>query len=336
MSPALSILMPTYNGAQYLREQVDSILAQRFGDFELVTIDDGSTDDTRNLLDEYARRDSRVRVLAAEGNRGQVVRLGELLDASEAPLLAMSDQDDVWHLDKLSLLIDGLGDAGLAFGPSALIDGAGQSLGRTLLHTAPPLPANDHRLIYLFKPVVSAHAMVVRRRHLSPMAFRRGHWFDQLIGLDSVFSAGVRFIREAVTLHRMHDANQCNGDAADDRPLMERAAKALPARQARMQLGERWHLIQRFEHLAFSECIDPDRRTLFHRLMNACIGAWLSSDDANMISNADLRQRLVEGLVPLQGSAADWAYARYQIENLTRSVLHPRLVYRTWRSVAFG
>src|SRR4051812_45980480 len=111
MRPAVSILLPTWNGAVFLAEQLDSILEQTLADFELLVVDDGSTDGTAEIAARYAERDGRVRLLPATGNRGQKARLLELLAEARAPLLAFSDQDDVWDAGKLEALAGGLGDA---------------------------------------------------------------------------------------------------------------------------------------------------------------------------------------------------------------------------------
>ena len=59
--PKLSIIVPVYNTDQYLRDCIDSILAQTFTDFELILVDDGSTDNSGAICDEYAQADQRVR-----------------------------------------------------------------------------------------------------------------------------------------------------------------------------------------------------------------------------------------------------------------------------------
>ena len=64
MKPHISVVVPVYNGERYLRECLDSILNQTFSDIELVLVDDGSSDLSGLICDEYATKDNRVRVLA--------------------------------------------------------------------------------------------------------------------------------------------------------------------------------------------------------------------------------------------------------------------------------
>ena len=63
MTPKVSIVIPVYNSAKYLRECIDSVLAQFFSDWEVVAVDDGSSDDSPAILDEYAAKDSRIKVI---------------------------------------------------------------------------------------------------------------------------------------------------------------------------------------------------------------------------------------------------------------------------------
>ena len=63
MSPKFSIIIPVYNVAPYLRECFDSVLAQTFTNWEAICVDDGSTDGSGEILDEYAARDGRFRVI---------------------------------------------------------------------------------------------------------------------------------------------------------------------------------------------------------------------------------------------------------------------------------
>src|SRR4051794_4532921 len=93
-TPAVSIVMPVYNGAAYVAEAVRSILGQTFEDFEFIIVDDGSTDRTPRILHEYERMDRRVRVISRP-NTGIVGALNDGVAAAEAPLIARMDADDV-------------------------------------------------------------------------------------------------------------------------------------------------------------------------------------------------------------------------------------------------
>lgn len=92
--PALSVVVPTYNAARYVQEALHSVLAQDHADFELIVIDDGSSDDTPALLAPFAA-DPRVRLLRNERNMGLIATLHRGYSECRAPLIARMDSDDV-------------------------------------------------------------------------------------------------------------------------------------------------------------------------------------------------------------------------------------------------
>ena len=92
--------MPCWNAARYLDEAMGSVLAQTFSDFEVVAVDDGSTDETAAMLDEWARRDSRVRVVRQE-HQGLVVAPQRAIEEARGELLARMDSDDIMHPRRL-------------------------------------------------------------------------------------------------------------------------------------------------------------------------------------------------------------------------------------------
>lgn len=102
----IDVLMATYNGEKYLREQMDSILEQSFGDFRLLVSDDGSMDGTREILNEYVGKDSRVVVFLQNKNLGSTKNFEFLMRKVESECFMFSDQDDVWQKDKLQKSID--------------------------------------------------------------------------------------------------------------------------------------------------------------------------------------------------------------------------------------
>jgi glycosyltransferase involved in cell wall biosynthesis len=92
MNPAVSVVMAVYNGEDFLRESIDSILAQTFDNFEFIIIDDGSSDETKNILESYD--DERIR-LFHQANMGLVKSLNRGIKEARAELIARQDADDI-------------------------------------------------------------------------------------------------------------------------------------------------------------------------------------------------------------------------------------------------
>lgn len=95
MVPAVSICIPTYNGARYLKECLDSALAQTFRDLEVVVVDDGSTDSTLDVVRQYARTDNRLRVCRNERNLGLVVNWNRCVELASGKWVKFLFQDDL-------------------------------------------------------------------------------------------------------------------------------------------------------------------------------------------------------------------------------------------------
>ena len=93
--PEITVAMPTYNAAAYLREAMDSILAQTFEDIELLVVDDGSTDVTLAIANEAAKSDSRVRIERLPDNRGRATARNMALGRARGRYLAWMDADDI-------------------------------------------------------------------------------------------------------------------------------------------------------------------------------------------------------------------------------------------------
>ncbi len=92
--PLLSVVMPVYNGEKYLAEAIDSILAQTFNDFEIIMIDDGSTDGSLSILRQYEARDARIKLISRE-NRNLATTLNDSIDIARGVWIARMDQDDI-------------------------------------------------------------------------------------------------------------------------------------------------------------------------------------------------------------------------------------------------
>ncbi len=98
----IDVLMATYNGEKYIREQIESILNQTYKDFRLIISDDNSQDNTVNILKEYQKKDDRIIVYTQKENLGYIKNFEFLLSKVENEIYMLSDQDDYWLEEKIS------------------------------------------------------------------------------------------------------------------------------------------------------------------------------------------------------------------------------------------
>src|SRR6476661_3414688 len=92
--PTVSVMVPVHNTGRFLAATIEGIQSQTFADWELVAIDDGSTDDSAAVLKRYADRDPRIRFVS-RANRGIVQTRNEMLGMARGRYLAVNDSDDV-------------------------------------------------------------------------------------------------------------------------------------------------------------------------------------------------------------------------------------------------
>jgi glycosyltransferase involved in cell wall biosynthesis len=123
--PLVTVVMPAFNVAPYLREAVDSVLAQTFRDWELLIVNDGSTDETPAIAHEYARRDPRIRVIDQQ-NCGLACARNTALRAGTGEFFALLDSDDLWEPGFLQSQLDVFAqypETGLVSGSARLLGG---------------------------------------------------------------------------------------------------------------------------------------------------------------------------------------------------------------------
>ncbi len=101
-TPKISICLPVFNGEKFLRQALDSALAQSYGNFELVIADDCSTDQSRSIISSYATRDKRIKTIFNEHNLGLFANYNQCLEAASGELIKPFAQDDILEKDCLS------------------------------------------------------------------------------------------------------------------------------------------------------------------------------------------------------------------------------------------
>lgn len=112
----VSIVMCTYNGEKFLKEQLESIVNQTYPIYELIIQDDCSTDGTYDILQDYSERYPYIHVFQNRENMGVNRNFFNALRKTSGDYIAISDQDDIWELDKIENQVNSIGDNLLSFG----------------------------------------------------------------------------------------------------------------------------------------------------------------------------------------------------------------------------
>jgi glycosyltransferase involved in cell wall biosynthesis len=205
--PVVSVILPVYNGASFLREAIDSVLAQTFTDFELIVIDDGSTDATPDILGEYTARDTRVRVKHQPCNMGIVEALNSGCQIASGEYFARMDADDICLPQRLARQIDYLTshpEVGVVGTDVRLLD----PLGKTQETVFFP---KSHGQIYwslcFYNPI--AHPTVMMRRDVFFRlgGYRKGRPEDYDLWMRAVGQTRLANLPEVLLLLRKHTSN---------------------------------------------------------------------------------------------------------------------------------
>jgi glycosyltransferase involved in cell wall biosynthesis len=170
-APLVSVVLPVYNGAAFVEQAVHSILEQTLVDWELLIVDDGSLDDSRQICENLARSESRVRVYANEQNLGLARTMNRLVALSGGKYIAVQEQDDISEPGRLALeagVLDAQPEVGLVSGVAAWMDGEGKIFNHFpgLLHRGEQYPqdrAGMVRFLYTEQCKVANAACMFRR-----------------------------------------------------------------------------------------------------------------------------------------------------------------------------
>ena len=218
MQPLVTVLTPAFNRASFITETVESVLNQTYGNIEYIVVDDGSTDGTFEIIQQYSTA-GKLTLLTHENhsNRGQSAALNLGLEAAKGTYVTILDSDDVLHPEKVSRQVEFLEnnpDVGMVYGQAMAISEDGRELF--------PIPGDDHVELgdpnhllldcYMALPggamvrksvfdragyfeegfrASQDHDMVVRIAEAAPFAFMKGTVFYYRKHGDSISNQGL-------------------------------------------------------------------------------------------------------------------------------------------------
>jgi glycosyltransferase involved in cell wall biosynthesis len=207
MASLVSVPLCVYNGEKYLPQQLDSVFFQTCSDIEVLAFDDASTDRSMEILRDYSSREPRLKVCVNQVNVGFAKNFSAALAACTGKFVAPCDQDDIWSPEKITRLLDAIGNASMAYCDSLLVNETGASLIRKMSECVIMRDCHDPMEL-MFGNCVSGHAMLFRRELLStalpiPAIYFHDHW----LALVAAAQRGIVFLPELLVNYRQHGGN---------------------------------------------------------------------------------------------------------------------------------
>ncbi|MCI8640276.1 MAG: glycosyltransferase family 2 protein [Clostridia bacterium] len=214
----IDVLLATYNGEKYLKEQIESILNQTYSNIRLIISDDGSTDNTREIIKEYKQKDKRVVYYFQENNLGYIKNFEFLLTKVENEIYMLSDQDDFWIPEKIEHTYKKLKDTNsdLVFTDLEVVDENLKQIYPSYndyMHLTRKIKKyiNSYRLEYLYNCVTGCTIMSRKKciAKIIPIPLTSKYAIhDTWIACTIVNNGKVAYLDEKTVKYRQHGNNQ--------------------------------------------------------------------------------------------------------------------------------
>ncbi|RYE38894.1 MAG: glycosyltransferase family 2 protein [Sphingobacteriales bacterium] len=202
----LSVVLCTYNGEKYIKQQLDSLISQSYQPIEIIVTDDLSTDNTWKILGEYAAKYPFIKIHQNETNLGFVKNFEKAIRLCNGDYIALSDQDDVWMPEKLSTLINHIADNDLIYHDSVFIDENDQPILGIRMSDHYNKYDGASNLPFLISNCVAGHAMLFKKSLLpSILPFENRFYHDWWITFVAITSGKIKAIPDVLVKYRQHD-----------------------------------------------------------------------------------------------------------------------------------
>lgn len=210
LKPLVSIALCTYNGEKFLREQLNSIVHQTYSKLELIIVDDCSSDGTLDILNEYAREYSFIKVHKNEVNLGYIRNFEKALKLCSGNLIALSDQDDIWHLNKIEKLVNAIGDNLMIYHDSEFVDQNGHSLNKKMSDIMNLYRGNEPEA-FIFFNCISGHSVLMKKELRDEiLPFPNAYFHDWWIAYVATNLGSIDYLNETLVNYRQHETTDTN------------------------------------------------------------------------------------------------------------------------------
>lgn len=220
----ISVCIPTYNGEKFLKPQVDSVLSQLSQDDEIIVSDDGSSDNTIEILENY--RDSRIKIFS-NPRKGVISNIENALQHSIGEYIFLCDQDDVWVENKVSIMIKAMVESDLVVSDCYVTD---QNLNIIYESFYKQNNSKTNKWLALLKNPYLGCCMAFKRKILeAALPFpSKIPMHDIWVGNVAAFRFQVKFIPDKLIYYRRHGNNASTASAPTKASFVKQINYRLP------------------------------------------------------------------------------------------------------------
>lgn len=207
MNNLVSIAMCSYNGERFIKEQLNSILNQTYKNIELIIVDDGSKDKTLEIVEEYVKKDNRIKFFKNDKNLGFVKNFEKSISLCSGDYIALADQDDIWKKDKLEVFLKEIKDNTLIYSDAILIDKESKETGKQLIRPAGNLVSGKCNKAFIYYNCVSGNTLMFKKeliKHILPIP-EKITFHDIWIAFVASTIGEITFTQESYTFYRRYD-----------------------------------------------------------------------------------------------------------------------------------
>ena len=261
----ISIALCTYNGEHYLKEQIDSILAQTYKHIEIVVVDDCSSDNTVALLEKYTLA-TNLRYFINEKNQGFVKNFERAISLCEGEYILLSDQDDVWDTHKIQILLDAMDDHVLVYSNAKLVDEYLAPLGKNLCD---PKKINcftgSNNKAFVFNNCISGNTIMFRKelKNICLPFPPNISFHDVWLAFIAATYGSIGYVEQPLVLYRQHAYN-----VTDINKKRKKRKNVVQKLEAKIQSFEK--RVAFITSFAYFSKLKQEDRNFFHQLMTLC------------------------------------------------------------------
>lgn len=255
-NPMVSVIIPCYNAVTTISKTLDSLYGQTFRDFEIVVVNDGSTDDSASIIEPYVKKFNGILNLINQTNQGQTVAKNVGIKNTMGQLIAFLDSDDIWRPEKLEsqvALMQSNPDMGLYYTNAYKINENGDRIG-----TITALPSYRGKCFseILLRNNIVASSVMIRREMIDQVGF-----FDESLEACENWDLWIRttkvapidFIDRPLTLYRVHSGNMSKNLDKMYRSRLKLIDKHLPYQNNNPKLLDQRKNALFFTHISFAK-----------------------------------------------------------------------------------